>query len=146
MDTTISSQEQKNIIEENTSDNCFICLDNTSNRVCGTCKCYGCPDCWVEYCNKDKSTDIDEERVYHVNCPICRQRINLDETTSSIIKNNHIVRVPISYYQDVNIRIGASLFFRLRSAIRNNNFDVANSIIDMLTSNARDMIQPRSDL
>lgn len=35
--------------------NCVICLNNSSNRICPTCRCHMCPSCWGTYLQKTRS-------------------------------------------------------------------------------------------
>ena len=60
-----------------TSNICFICLDYTPNKVCGTCECYAHPKCWGKYIqnNIEISTLIFNnfyEIISRINCPICK--------------------------------------------------------------------------
>ena len=34
-------------------DCCFICLEETSERICNVCKCYSHKKCFIQYINKN---------------------------------------------------------------------------------------------
>lgn len=67
------------------SDNCFICLDNTNNKVCDRCNCYAHPKCWKQYIinNTTITANFNEgeyDNHYYEEsllCPICKK----DRTT-----------------------------------------------------------------
>jgi hypothetical protein len=61
---------------------CFICLNDTRNKVCSTCNCFCHPKCWGKYVKEktDVVTYIYPKKImmkYHlyVKCPICKTQI-----------------------------------------------------------------------
>ena len=55
-------------------DNCFVCLKQTSHKVCEQCNCVCHPICWIKYCSKFcKEENFTKS---HVKCPLCRRQIN----------------------------------------------------------------------
>jgi hypothetical protein len=66
------------------NDICFICLDESNNRICNECKCFAHPRCFAEYLNKNLRLDsLIEEFVdvttfsifTYIGCPICKKEI-----------------------------------------------------------------------
>lgn len=62
-----------------TMSTCFVCLNDTTNRVCTTCQCYAHLSCWGKYLqSKDESiivfTPNNVELLIKIthNCPICK--------------------------------------------------------------------------
>jgi hypothetical protein len=76
------------------NNNCFVCLENTKNKVCHICNCYAHPKCFGKYINKNLIIEIITSRLRdnkyfidaHVHCPICKtisnnnRRITRDAT------------------------------------------------------------------
>jgi hypothetical protein len=72
--------------DENTN-NCFVCMERTANKVCSTCNCVAHHNCWNQFINNANTVELialDEDggstlhlkhRMY-VSCPICRSKIN----------------------------------------------------------------------
>jgi hypothetical protein len=65
--------------------NCFICLEDTNNRICKICQCYAHKKCFNKYLNKNTkiigniyhtSTYIDLEIESEFICPICKFSLN----------------------------------------------------------------------
>lgn len=75
------------------SNTCFLCLNNTNNKVCETCNCFSHPQCWGKYL-KDQSRIITIVFDTHftissdsIKCPICKEKIkNVKPITRSDTK------------------------------------------------------------
>jgi hypothetical protein len=74
------------------SNNCFVCLNKTKNKVCMTCKCYAHPGCWGEYLKNTTHvfTLMYPDRVVmstplYAKCPQCRGSIG---TVKSITRSD----------------------------------------------------------
>ena len=69
------------------NNSCFVCLENTKNKVCDRCNCFAHPKCWKEYILNQTlisinlfnlEDDIDDknenyEYTESLNCPICKK-------------------------------------------------------------------------
>ena len=76
-----------------TSNICFVCLDYTCNKVCGTCECYAHPKCWGQYIknNIELSTYIFNnfyEVISKINCPICK---TINNNSRRLTRNDTIL-------------------------------------------------------
>lgn len=70
------------------ANNCFVCMEMTTNKVCNTCNCVAHRKCWSEFINNTNIVElltIDEDDGHsslhlkhrmHLNCPVCRSEIN----------------------------------------------------------------------
>jgi len=65
-------------------ESCFICLEETSERVCNTCRCYAHKKCFYEYINKNfkiigeierNNSYIDLSIYGEIFCPICKIKL-----------------------------------------------------------------------
>lgn len=72
-------------------ENCFLCLNNTKNKICPRCSCSACPGCWGKYLMEttDVFTIIYPNKCsilmpYTTVCPVCKERIkNIKPLTRS---------------------------------------------------------------
>lgn len=91
-------------------DNCFICLENTSNRICQKCQCYAHEKCFYEYLNKNtkiigniyhSDTYIDLEIETEFKCPICKISLNREKKVTRNdtlnIRKNFVIYI-LNYY------------------------------------------------
>ena len=60
-------------------ENCFICLEKTSNKVCKQCNCYAHTSCWGRYMKENGVCELVEEEdclmlltKNFIPCPLCR--------------------------------------------------------------------------
>lgn len=66
------------------SNDCFICLNPSNNKVCRTCKCYAHFSCWGKYllqknndiCCLTKPHGLVLLHNYSIPCPICKTQIS----------------------------------------------------------------------
>ena len=73
------------------SRDCFVCLNNTKNKVCTTCECYAHYSCWGKYLKNftNVKTYISDQEMLitvplYAKCPQCNGYIgNLKPTTRS---------------------------------------------------------------
>lgn len=88
---------------------CFLCLENTRNKVCVTCNCYAHPSCWGKYLQDQMNITT---LVYpnhcailsplSVKCPICRERIkNIKSITRSDTKLSRKFAIYIKISQTI---------------------------------------------
>ena len=76
------------------SENCFLCLNKTSNKICQTCNCSAHPACWSKYLKTttENFIVIQPDGIamlvkYQQPCPICKSPITqLPATTRSKTK------------------------------------------------------------
>lgn len=90
--------------------NCFICLEDTENRICQKCQCYAHSKCFNEYLNKNmkifgniyhtpKYIDLEIETEFL--CPICKFTLNnqkkITRNDTLNIRKNFVIYI-INYY------------------------------------------------
>jgi hypothetical protein len=114
--------------------NCFVCLNKSKNKVCGTCECFAHPRCWGEYLKNSTNvttlifpTKVVVQTPYWTDCPICKRNIGSVK--------------PVTRY-DTEFGRRASLVAKFRNALfavemadseeeKNSIFtDIFNSVID----------------
>ena len=70
--------------------NCFICLNETKNKICNRCECYAHPKCWGKYINKEsevvtfvsENNDVLITSPIYTRCPQCRGNIKEVKSTT----------------------------------------------------------------
>lgn len=87
-------------------DKCFMCLNNTSNKICSTCNCFCHPKCWGKYLqNITTITTIIYPNhcsimvPYSTECPICKKDIG---NVKSLTRND--TYIGRKQYFTMNIR------------------------------------------
>lgn len=97
-----------NMMDE--KDSCFICLEETSERICNICKCYCHKKCFNEYINKNfkiigeivfSNYYIDLSIYGQLLCPICKINLKynkiLTRSNTFYFRNKFLLDV-LEYY------------------------------------------------
>jgi hypothetical protein len=92
--------------------NCFVCLENTKNKICDRCECYAHNKCYHEYIKtnlKIKVNVINNKIINtssNVICPICKYKIlnpiRLTRNNTSYLRSVVLDLTAISYFEDMN--------------------------------------------
>lgn len=103
-----------------TKNNCFICLNSCTNKVCPTCTCVAHPKCWGKYVNNEYytySTIINAQLVvitpYDLECPICK---------SDILYTKPLTRSAARDGEERFIKMFMYSYFKALSTIQNPNY------------------------
>lgn len=120
--------------------NCFVCLDNSKDKVCSRCECYAHPKCWGEYLRNIMEV-ITLVYPYHyvmlfqknVTCPICTNPIsNLKPTTRSDTQSGRLEFICVAVktlLNDLKLTVDPNI----RRLINKSLFDLLLSNKHMLT-------------
>ena len=65
-------------ISNTSNDKCFICLDETDNKVCPQCNCFAHDSCWGRYIASQTQ----------LKCPVCRIEIEVPENHHHLLEEN----------------------------------------------------------
>jgi hypothetical protein len=117
------------------SEKCFLCLSNTSNKICTKCKCYSHPRCWGKYLQNTTSvtTIIYPNHCsimtpYSIKCPCCRSEIsNVKSLTRSDTK--------LGRKQFFLMNVRNMLFYMDTIEDFNEKLKVAKDIFNMILDN-----------
>ena len=100
-------------------DKCFLCLNNTSNKICRTCNCFCHPKCWGEYLQNITNPIMILDSI---KCPICKKDIinvkSLTRNDTYILRKHYfkmkiiVMLVDIKILTDIEnkIKLANSLF------------------------------------
>lgn len=92
---------------------CFLCLENTSNKVCIQCETYGCNRCWEEYIKFNQKNKPNMEAFYEptILCPVCKIKCygsNLRATRSRTrdVRRGTFIREVKNYLWGIDMTFG----------------------------------------
>lgn len=118
------------------SEKCFICLNNTKNKICSMCKCSAHPACWGSYLKNTTNVVTfvypnycSIMSPYTTRCPICRKNIgNVKSLTRSDTRNGRgqalILTIRNMLFQiemETNSKEKQEIAVRMFNIIVNNN-------------------------
>jgi len=118
-------------------ESCFICLEETTERICSTCKCYAHQKCFYKYVNKNfkisgeieySNTSIMLSVGGDLYCPICNIKLKY---------NKPLTRNDTFYFRNIFLIDSLDYFF-IKIITENNTYileEYLNKICKLLIRN-----------
>ena len=96
-------------------DCCFICLINTTERICDTCKCYAHKKCFYQYIKNNSRVFANITKIHNyleldignkLDCPVCKNELNyvkrLTRNDTYMFRIECIIYVLNHYLKQIN--------------------------------------------